>query len=282
MCVFDLMALVLKPLANYKHSIVNSVSQCILICFSDSSTRLVSSAQRASSSQHPRSLLFHYCSLPPLPHSLWLSLSLSLWQILYAICNSWAAPTDSYHLFCAIEWEPDEAGPATEEGVGQGEEEGEAFDLLAITIFMAASQQQRQQLKTCGNQIGVVENWIYCERSERKRDKRLRRKPSGAPCIASTPYPIPHPPSPLPFPLPPWQRMCMPNEPWNVGKCLLSPAFFFCQGNVCVVISGSWSAPLPPSHADCCLWPFAWPLHIHTRTHSQSRESTCLYTVQAT
>lgn len=73
-CVFDLMALVLKPLANYKYSIVNSVSQCILIC-SGSLTRLVSSAQHASSSQHPRCALFHYCLLP-LPLAMVVSLSL--------------------------------------------------------------------------------------------------------------------------------------------------------------------------------------------------------------
>lgn len=186
------------------------------------STRLKCAAcfKFAASSKSSLSLL-----LSPAPPPLAMTFSLSLWQILYAICNSWAAPTDSYHLFCAIEWEPDEAGPATEEGVGQGEEEGEAFDLLAITIFMAASQQQRQQLKTCGNQIGVVENWIYCERSERKRDKRLRRKPSGAPCIASTPYPIPHPLSPSPFPLGN-VCACLMSREMSASVCFLLPSFF--------------------------------------------------------
>lgn len=174
------MALVLKPLANYKHSIVNSVSQCILICFSDSidSTRLKCAAcfKFAASSKSSLPLL-----LSPSPTRcglLTLSLSLTFWQILYAICNSWAARTDSYHLFCAIEWEPDEAGPATEERAGQ--REGEAFDLLAITIFMAASQQQRRQLKTCGNQIGVVENWIYCQRSERTRKREIEESKEEA------------------------------------------------------------------------------------------------------
>lgn len=108
---------------------------------------------------------------------------------------------------------------------------------------------------------------------ERERERSLRRKPSGTPCIASTPY----------LSLSPLGNVCacLMSREMSASDCFLLPSFC-ANGNVCAVISGSWPAPLAPSLADCCLWPFAWPLPAHIHTHSQSRISTCLHTVEAT